>query len=98
MTLKILLFDSEALTILRSCEYLPTLLIAASFESDCALIAASACRFYGQFILSEFCGKLNSAYTIVVLGHRLKRTFAKLVLVCTVTDSVLICLMVFVRR
>jgi len=57
MTLKILLFDSEALTILRSCEFLPTLLTTASFESDCALNAASACRFYGQFILSEFCGK-----------------------------------------
>jgi len=57
MTLKILLFDFEALTTLRSCQFLPTLFIAASFESDCALIAASACRFYGQFILSEFCGK-----------------------------------------
>lgn len=61
MTLKILLFDSEVLRIdckvLRLREFLPTVLTAVSFESDCASIAASACRFYDQLILPEFCGK-----------------------------------------
>lgn len=65
--------------------------IAASLKTRKA--TAFACRFYyGQLRYQKFSGKINSAYIIVVLGHRLRRTSAKLNLVRAVTASVLICL------
>jgi len=73
-------------------------LTAASLESDCALNAESALPILRSVDFTRILWESNSAYIVVVFGHGLKRTSAKPVLVCTVTDSMLIRLVVFERR
>jgi len=59
MTLKILLFDSEALTILRSCEFLPTLLMLHRLKVNALwlprlLADFTVSRFYQNFVGNKF--------------------------------------------